>query len=335
MAKKKVFSIGTALSQGLEETIESAQNYSGELRVDVIPIKKIELDPTNPRDMLLTMADVQRGIADADSDKVRKGQELAALQSIANSIQTQGVINPITVYKVGEKYRLIAGERRTLASILIGKTDIQAKILDDKPDELKISLLQWIENIERSDLLLWERLNNLEKIITAYAKSTGVQTQQITITELSSLIGCVKSHAMNYKAILNADSELKQLIFENKIRNLEKAALIADIKTNDIRQQAIAACIAGATLKQLKNIAEQTKQKFPKKTLERRGRQTTTIHFGMTKNRHVAKVIIESVLHNSGLTEGLTSLQLIDWHDHRAVSETFKQLLKTLEKLHA
>ena len=49
MAKKKVFSIGSALSQGLEETIESAQNYSSELRVDVIPIKKIELDPSKSK----------------------------------------------------------------------------------------------------------------------------------------------------------------------------------------------------------------------------------------------------------------------------------------------
>ena len=148
MAKKKVFSIGRALSQGLEETIESAQNYSSELRIDVIPLKKIELDPANPRDLALTIEDVQSGINDADKEKMRKLAELNSLQSIASSIKTQGIINPITVYKYGEKYRLIAGERRSLASIIAGKTDIQAKILDDKPDELKISLLQWIENIE-------------------------------------------------------------------------------------------------------------------------------------------------------------------------------------------
>src|SRR3990167_6261347 len=158
MAKKKVFTIGNALSQGLEETIESAQNYSSELRIDVIPLKKIELDPANPRNMALTMIDVQSGISDSDKERTRKMVELESLHSIANSIKTQGIINPVTVYKHGDKYRLIAGERRTLASILAGKTDIQAKILDSQPDELKISLLQWIENIERSDLSLWERL---------------------------------------------------------------------------------------------------------------------------------------------------------------------------------
>ena len=259
-----------------------------------------------------------------------------SLQSIANSIKTQGIINPVTVYKYGEKYRLIAGERRTLGSILAGKTDIQAKILDVKPDALKVSLLQWIENIERSDLSLWERLNNFEKIINAYAQSNGQQTSQITLTELSDLLGCVKSHAMNYKTVFNADSELKQLIFENKIRNLEKAALISDIKPSDIRMRAIDACITGATLKQLKSIAEQSTQKpVPVKAIERRGRQTTLVNFGNTKNTNVAKVIIEALLSSGTLNQANPSFKDIDWKNHRAVSETFKQLLKTLEKLHA
>lgn len=336
MAKKKVFSIGNALSQGLEDTIESAQNYSGELRIDIIPIRKIELDPANPRDLALTLDDVQHGISDFDTSKARKVEELDSLQSMANSIRTQGIINPVLVYKYGEKYRLIAGERRTLASILAGKTDIQAKILDDKPDQVKISLLQWIENIERSDLSLWERLTNFEMIINAYATSKGQEPNDITLAALSDLLGCVKSHAMNYKAIFNADGEIKQLIFENKIKHLEKAALISDIKSGDIRQQAIDACIAGATLKQLKTIADQSNRKLvPIKSADRRGRQTTTVHFGGTKNTNVAKVIIESLLNNRALSDVTFSFKNVDWNDHRSVSETFKQLLKTLEKLHA
>jgi len=336
MAKKKVFSIGTALSQGLEDTIESAQNHSSELRIDVIPIRKIELDPANPRDLVLSITDVQNGISDYDNERKRKLAELESLQSITNSIKTQGIINPITVYKYGEKYRLIAGERRTLASVLAGKIDIQAKILDDKPDELKISLLQWIENVERSDLSLWERLSNFEKIVNAYAQSKGMQITQVSITELSNLIGCVKSHAMNYKAILNADSELKQLIFENKIKNLEKAALISDIQSSDVRHQVVNACIAGATLKQLKTIAEQSAKKPAlMKSVERRGRQTTSVNFGVTKNINVAKIVLESLLNNNELAHLTASFKNIDRNDHRVVSETFKKLLKSLEKLHA
>jgi len=334
MAKKKVFSIGSALSQGLEDTIESAQNNSGELRIDVVPLRKIELDPANPRDLALTMADVLNGLSSADRDYMRKADELESLQSIANSIKSQGLINPITVYKHGEKYRLIAGERRTLASIAAGKVDIQAKILDEKPDALKVSLLQWIENIERSDLTLWERLNNLEKIVAAYTEAKAVPQGKITIEELSHLIGCVKSHAMNYKTILNADHDLKQLILENKIKNLEKAALIADIKQPETRRQAIDACMAGATLKQLKSISTQRPVQIVK-PVERRGRQSTAVNFGGTRNINVARFIIESLVNNSALAHVGTSVKNIDWNNHRAVTESFRQLLKSLEKMHA
>ena len=57
MAKKKSFSIGNALTAGLEETIGSAQGYSGELQIDVIPLRKIGLDPENPRELAITLAD--------------------------------------------------------------------------------------------------------------------------------------------------------------------------------------------------------------------------------------------------------------------------------------
>jgi ParB family chromosome partitioning protein len=140
MAKKKVFNIGSALSSGLSETIKAAHNYSGELRVDVIPIKKIEVDPDNPRDLLIALEDLYLGISPSDTNFARKTNEQESLETLALSIKEQGIINPIIVYKHGEKYRLIAGERRTLASIMAGKVDIQAKILETKPSELKISI---------------------------------------------------------------------------------------------------------------------------------------------------------------------------------------------------
>lgn len=335
MAKKKVFSIGSALSQGLEETIESAQHYSGDLRVDVIPIKKLELDPHNPRHLALTLTDVQFGIKESDNQKARKLNELHNLKSLADSIRTQGIINPITVYKHEEKYRLIAGERRTLASLLAGKADIQAKILDEKPSDLKISLLQWIENIERTDLFLWERLNNLEKILAAYAKSKKIEVHQVSVTQLSELIGCVKSHAINYKAVLEASAEIRELILQNKIKNLEKAALLANIKNDEIRQEAISACLMGGTLKKLKNIAEREKFKIvPVNKMEMRGRSTVVVNFGSTAHLPVAKMIIQSLVTSKQLP-GMPDPKTIDWNNPRMLSQVFKTLLKTLEKIHS
>jgi ParB family chromosome partitioning protein len=336
MAKKKVFALSEHLANGLEETISAAQNYSGELRIDIIPIRKIETDPDNPRDLALTFEDLHKGLTETDNEYTRKSEEINSLQSMAHSIKNQGVINPVVVYKYGEKYRLVAGERRTLASILAGKIDIQAKILDSKPSELRISLLQWIENIERSDLSLYERLRNLEKIVAVYARSKGTHTDEITITEFSNLIGCAKSHASNYKAVLSADEELKKFIFENKIKNLEKAAVIAGITSKEIKQHAINACLEGATLKKLKTIVEQSQlRKQRQKVSEKRGRQAVSIQLGATKNINVAKIILDSVLKNNALAHLAEQFKKIEWNDYRSINETFKILVRKLEELNA
>ncbi len=337
MAKKKVFQISNALTEGLEETVSAAHNYSGELRVEAISLKKIELDPENPRDMALTFEDLTQGIDKADPDYQRKIEERTSLQTLANSVREQGIINPIMVYKQGDKYRLIAGERRTLASILAGKTEVQAKILDSKPDELKISLLQWMENVERKDLSLWERLMNLEKILSSYATHKKVTLQDITPTDIGRLLGCSLPHAMNFTAVLQADATLKSHIRVNKIKNLEKAALIAGIQSDDVKQSAIEACMEGATLKKLKSISTQDKAK---KTLAvspalpiTRGRQMTLVNLGTTKKIPVARLIIDSVLQHEKVTHLRKHFSDLNWADYKAINHAFKQLLLTLEKL--
>ncbi|MEO8402623.1 MAG: ParB/RepB/Spo0J family partition protein [Gammaproteobacteria bacterium] len=338
MAKKKSFQIGNALSDGLEETMTAAHSYSGELRVDVIPIKRIETDPANPRSLMIDMNDVKSGVLKSDPNYERKIAEIESLQSIATSIREQGIINPVVVYKQGERYRLIAGERRTLASLLAGKTDIQAKILDEKPTALKVSILQWIENIERSDLTLWERLRNLEKISLAYAEKRSMLPEDITVTELSNLIGCSKPHAMNYKALLEADNVLKQFIADNEIRSIEKAAFLAGIASEDLQAQAITACIQGASLKKLKLMVEQSKSiKSIKHRLPTRsqGRQASSVSLGATKNIKVAKMILDSVLTNNSLSHIAGHFKGIDLNNYKTMSDTFKQLIKKLEELHA
>jgi ParB family chromosome partitioning protein len=339
MAKKKVFQISNALAEGLEETVNAAHNYNGELRVEVIALKRIELDPENPRDLILTFEDLYNGISRSDKDYLRKTEEKASLITLANSIIEQGIINPIMVYKFGDKYRLIAGERRTLASILAGKSDVQAKILDTKPNELKISLLQWMENVERRDLTLWERLRNLEKIVESFAEANNANADGITPTDLGRLLGCSLPHAMNYCAVLGADKKIKELVRTNKIKNLEKAALIATIRSETVKQATLDACLAGESLKKLKVISNQDKIK---KTImaqrllpDTRGRQAASVNFGTTKKINVARLIIDSVLQNAKANHLKQYFSELNWADFKSVNHAFKQLLKTLEKLEA
>lgn len=334
MAKKKSFSISNALMQGLEQTVMAAQNYSGELRIEVIPLKKLETDPDNPRDLALNFDDLHLGLAKDDKHYQRKIQEKDTLQTIAHSIKTQGIINPIVVYKHGEKYRLIAGERRALASIIAGKEDIQANVVEKKPEPLKLSLLQWIENIEREDLTLWERLRNLEKIIAAYAQENKKPPTEITPTDLSRLLGCSLPLAMNYVVVLNASAALKTLIQENSIKNLEKAAAIAKAPLI-MQSQMMNSCLAGATLKQLKAIITDFEKKTAAATIKQsdsRGRKSSQINLGSTRNTKLAKSMFNALLEHQHAHTLKHEFAALNWEDYKAVTHAFRKLINHLEK---
>lgn len=337
MVKKKSFQIGNMLTEGLEETISAAHHYKGELRLEAISLKRIELDPDNPRDMLITIEDILNGIIPGEPQFQQKQAEKEKLESIAHSIHQQGIINPILVYKQGDKYRLIAGERRTLASLLAGKEDIQAKIYDKKPSPLKLSLLQWMENMEREDLSLWERIRNLEKIVAAHQEEQGKGIADFSLSSLGTLIGCSRTQAMHYKAVLLANDSLKSLIAENQISNLEKAALLANIDNESIQKEAIKACLAAGTLDELKKIANQEKIRPKKVTLadkhEGRGRIATRVNLGTTTNLAAIKLLMESLVQHPDLQYLSSLLDNVQWSNYHSVTLVFKKLLQSLEKI--
>ena len=254
--------------------------------------------------------------------------EKGALSSLTKSIKEQGVINPIVVYKHDDHYRLIAGERRTLGSILAEKADIPAKVLTSRPDELKLSLLQWIENMEREDLSLWERVRNLEKILSAYATSNQKQASEVAPTELSHLIGCSLQQGVNYRHVLNASDALRKYIQNGEIKNIEKVAFIA--KSDDsIQATLIEACLAGATLSELKKLAREIPATDKKPT---KGRPATKINFGSTKSSKAAKAIIDAVLNHKSFQHFSEKLGNVCLDDHKSIATTFRQLVKLLEQ---
>jgi len=332
MAKKKVFSIGNSLSDGLEQTFAAAHNYSSELRIDVIPITKIQPDPDNPRTLTILLEDILNGLSESDPQFKKKLEEIESLRSLSNSIIDQGILNPIIVYEDNGHYKLIAGERRTLASALAKKIDIQAKIIDGKPDPLKIRLLQWIENIERSDLSLKERIDNLDKILEEFAKQKSISKEDVRITDISRILGCAKSHAINLKAVLNADDEIKQLISTDKVKSLEKAAVLCNIESVELRNKAINDVLEGGSLKHLKNLLRKDKGK-----LEEVNKQSkpNIINLGSTTKPNVAQILLQSILNNPELSNLKEQFHQVETNnDPKFISQTLKKVIKELESIY-
>jgi len=332
MAKKKVFSIGNSLSDGLEQTFAAAHNYSSELRIDVIPITKIQPDPDNPRTLTVLLEDILNGLSESDPQFKKKSEEIESLRSLSNSIVDQGILNPIIVYEDNGQYKLIAGERRTLASALAKKIDIQAKIIDGKPDPFKIRLLQWIENIERSDLSLKERIDNLDKILDEFAKQNSISKEEVRITDISKILGCAKSHAINLKAVLNADEEIKQLISTDKIKSLEKAAVLCNIESVELRNQAINDVVEGGSLKHLKSLLKKDKGKLDQVNKQSK---SNLINLGSTSKTNVAQILLQSILNNPELSNLKEQFYQVETNnDPKIISQTLKKVIKELESIY-
>lgn len=337
MTKRKAFGISRDLNEGISQTINAVKNNAGQLRYEIIPLVKIKLDPQNPRKLALTIKEVQPESTLAPEDPMfeQKRKELESLKSLASSIKKQGVRNAVEVYKDGIDYRLISGERRVLASILAGKEDVQARIVDVKPCEFDIRYLQWIENIEREDLCIWDRIENVRQLIATHTQMT--QTQ-VTATVLKEILGCSLPHAMTYLAVVNAPADIQDLLRDNIITNLEKAAFLAKIEDNDLRATLVKASIEDnrslAVLKKL--LSDMTKPSLSKTPQERKpGRQAKRVSLGYTHDITVARELIETMVAKHKLSN-LEHLKTdTNWDDCTSVSKAFALLLKTMERTHS
>lgn len=333
MTKKKRFGISEALTRGLSETINVVENNLGTFRNVVLPLSRIELDPDNPRKLAIDLMDVRQGLRSDDPDYVRKQEELERLKELAHTIKSSGVINPIVVYKRGELYRIVAGERRCLASILAGKQEIEARIFNEKPKGFELKLIQWIENTAREDLSLDERLGNVREIIREYQLQHD--EVQMTATLLKSITGLSLSQTTYYLTALNAPEDVQAEIRNGNLRNLDKAALIAGIDSSDLRRQMMNACVEGISLKALRQMINQEKQQKTKRkepSTSNRGRTTAKVNMGSTAKTDVIKAIIESVLHQKAFSKYSSSFTHIRWTDLRQTTKAFRKLIEIMEQ---
>lgn len=332
MSKKKRFGISEALTRGLSETINVVENNSGTFRNVVLPLSRIELDPDNPRKLAVDLVDIRAGLRPEDPLYGRKQEEVERLKELAHTIKTSGVINPVVVFKLGEAYRVVAGERRCMASILAGKQEIEARVFNERPKAFELKLIQWVENTAREDLSLEERLGNVRDIIQEY-KHQHPQTE-VTATVLRQITGLSLSQTSYYLAALNAPEDVQRHIQNGNIRNLDKAALIAGVASREMRQQVIDACVKGSSLKELRSMITQQKT-LPKAKLalatSKRGRATEKVNLGSTLRPDVVQTIVHSVIARKEFDAYTQFFSKVDWQDLRQTTKAFRKLIEILE----
>ena len=97
-------------------------------------------------EMKNSVIEIETSLIDANPNQPRKVFDQTALRELADSITMHGVIMPIVVNKKGDRYMIIAGERRWRASKLAGKTTVPAIVKDYSESPVKeISLIDYLQ----------------------------------------------------------------------------------------------------------------------------------------------------------------------------------------------
>ena len=152
----------------------------------------------------------------SNESQPRKSFDDEKIMELAESIKSNGIIQPLILRKDKDEYIIVAGERRWRAAKYIGIKEIPAVIMDlTEKQILEISL---IENIQREDLNSIEEAIAYKKLITDF---------DLTQEQLSKRIGKSRVAITNTMRLLNLSEDVQQYIIEGVISEGHGRALLA------------------------------------------------------------------------------------------------------------
>lgn len=186
----------------------------------------------------------------AREDQPRKNFDDDSLEELANSIKADGVIQPIVVRKVGDKYEIIAGERRFRASKLAGleKVPIVVKNVSDR----KARELALVENIQREDL------NPIEE---ALSLKTLMEEYKLTQQELSDIVGKSRSYIANNLRLLNLSDYIKDYLIRGELSPSQGRTLLS-LETEEERKKYLdKLLVKEVNIRDVEKKAKQSKNK--------------------------------------------------------------------------
>jgi ParB family transcriptional regulator, chromosome partitioning protein len=191
-----------ALGKGLEALIHSNE-----------PQATAEPKSLSDSESLLKIA-VDR--IDPADDQPRKHFDDARLAELAESIRRQGIIQPIVVEKNGDRYMIVAGERRFRAAKIAGLAEVPVVVAAYGAEKRR--LVSLIENLQREDL---------DPIEEAEAYRSLIEQSTLTQETLAEQIGKSRAAVANSLRLLNLSDEIKSAIRDGELSAGHARALLA------------------------------------------------------------------------------------------------------------
>ena len=167
-----------------------------------------------------------------------------ALDELARSIQSSGIIQPLVVRPIGNRYQLIAGERRWRASQRAGLQKVSV-IVRQVPDELALEMTL-VENIQREDLNAMEAARAFERLMDEF---------QLTQESVAERTGKERATVANAIRLLKLEPLIQDWIEEGKLTAGHGRALLAVPDPQLRMRYAQRASRGGLTVRQIERLA--------------------------------------------------------------------------------
>ncbi len=200
------------------------------------------------------VSEIDIKLIDVNPNQPRKNFEPTALKELADSIKVHGVIQPIIVNKTGDRYIIVAGERRFRASKLAGLKTIPAIVKNYTEQQIKeISLL---ENIQREDLNPIEVANAMKELLEIYGWTQDV---------LADRLGKSRPAIANTLRLLTLQPEVIALIESGKLSAGHARSLVVVSDPETQVKLAKLAVSKKVTVRDLEKTVKQLSNPKPKK----------------------------------------------------------------------
>lgn len=200
--------------------------------------------------------EIEIGLIDRNPDQPRKNFDEEALKELAESIKVHGVIQPIIVKELGDRFVIIAGERRWRASRLAGLKTIPCVVKNYS--EREISEIAIIENLQREDL------NPIE---SAKAIKNLIQQYDLTQDEVADKIGKSRPAVANTLRLLLLPESIISLVESNKISAGHARTLLSISDSKKQKEIALLIIEKGLTVRDVEKLIKDLNKPIQEKVI--------------------------------------------------------------------
>lgn len=175
----------------------------------------------------------------------RKEFNQEALDALVNSIKEKGVLQPLLVRKNGEKYEIIAGERRWRASKIAGLNEVP--VIEKELDNQEVLEVALIENLLRENLTAIEEAEGFSRLINEFSH---------THEALSQIVGKSRSYITNTLRLLSLPTSIQEMVKNNVLSAGHARALIGLDNAEEIAKKIVD---KGLTVRQTEDLVNKIK----------------------------------------------------------------------------